>query len=309
MAAAVWRLAARVRGAAAAAALSERLAADGVAVSAFEAQDGEADDTEEWTLSAYGAASLLTPARDVELALLASAAGGALLDIAEERLAERDWLADNRLAFPPLRVGPFFVHASHYEGAAPAGAIAIRIDAATAFGTGEHASTRGCLLALARLARRRRFRDVLDVGTGTGILAIAAAKRLHRRVTAGDVDPGAVDLARRNAQANGVAGAVRIRLASGYRDREIRRRHYDLVLANILARPLALMARDLARVLKPGGYAVLSGLLQRQEPAVLEANRRCGLVLVERIVFDGWSTPILRRGGSGHAKGALGPPS
>src|SRR5205085_123502 len=128
----------------------------------------------------------------LRLALAAAAAGGRLIGIAEERLPERDWLAENRRAFPPQRIGRFFVHGSHWRGAAPVSSIAIEIDAATAFGTGEHPSTQGCLLALEDLARRRRFRRPLDIGTGSGILAIAAAKRLLRRVTAGDIDPEGV---------------------------------------------------------------------------------------------------------------------
>ena len=149
-------------------------------------------------------------------------------------------------------------------------------------------------MALDDLSRCRRFRRPLDVGTGTGILAVAAAKLLHRRVLASDIDRGAVRVARHNFGRNGVAGLVRVRRAAGYRDRAVRRSRYDLVLSNILARPLALMARDLARTLAPGGRAVLSGLLRRQEPIVLAPHRGCGIVLERRLVIDGWSTLVLR---------------
>ena len=135
----------------------------------------------------------------------------------------------------------------------PAGAIGIAVDAATAFGTGEHPSTRGCLVALERLARRRRFRRPLDIGTGTGILAIAAAKLLHRQVLAGDIDPRAIRVARHNVARNGVAGLVQSRSAPGYRDRFIRRSRYDLILSNILARPLAVMAPILLAAWRPAG--------------------------------------------------------
>ena len=168
------------------------------------------------------------------------------------------------------------------------------LDAATAFGTGEHPSTRGCLMALDDLSRGRRFRRPIDVGTGTGVLAIAAAKLLHRRVLASDIDGSAVRVARHNLARNGVAHLVRVRRARGYRDRAIRKSRYDLILSNILARPLALMARDLSRALKPGGRAVLSGLLRRQEPIVLAPHRGCGIVLERRLVIDGWSTLVLR---------------
>ena len=147
------------------------------------------------------------------------------------------------------------------------------LDAATAFGTGEHPSTRGCLLALEALAQRQPIRHPLDIGTGTGILAIAAAKLLRRRVLASDIDAGSVFVARHNVSHNSVAKLVRVERAVGYRDRALRRNGYDLILANILARPLAFMAADLARHLAPGGRAVLSGLLRRQEAIVLAPHR------------------------------------
>ena len=262
------------------------------AVSAFEIKAEPA----EWRVEAYPRAPLLNAALEIRLALAAAGAGGKLQHIAEERLPDRDWLLENRRAFPPIRIGHFFVHGSHWRGPAPPGTIAIEIDAATAFGTGEHPSTRGCLLALDDLARCRRFRRPLDIGTGSGVLAIAAAKRLHRRVVAGDIDPEAVRVARHHARRNGLAGTVRVMRAAGYRSRKLRRRNYDLVLENILARPLALMARDLKRALAPGGVAVLAGLLQRQEAQVLRAHRAQGLTLSRRIVIDGWSTLIVRSG-------------
>ncbi|HJU17574.1 MAG TPA: 50S ribosomal protein L11 methyltransferase [Stellaceae bacterium] len=288
----IWRLCARVHGAAAAAAVLDLLDAGAGAVSIFESAAGE------WLVEAYPAAPLLTPELAARLHLAAAAAGGALLATDEARLPLRDWLAENRLAFPPLSVGRFFIYGSHYQDRVPGGKIGIRVDAATAFGTGEHPSTRGCLLALADLARRQRFRDPLDIGTGTGILAIAAAKWLRRPVRASDIDAAAAAAARENVVKNGVAGFVRVRAAPGYRDRALKGRHYDLVLSNILARPLALMARDLARVLAPGGRAVLSGILARQERVVLAAHRGCGLALDRRYLIDGWSTLVLYRPGS-----------
>jgi ribosomal protein L11 methyltransferase len=288
----IWHLRARVRGAAAAAAILDLLDRKAAAVSAFESGAGG----EEWTVEAYPAAPLLDPDLQARLLLAAAARGGRLIASGETPLPMRDWLADNRLAFPPLAIGRFFIYGSHDRGRVPIGRIGIRIDAATAFGTGEHASTRGVLLAFADLTRRRRFRRPLDVGTGTGILAIAAAKQLRRRVWASDIDPAATAVARSNVAGNGVAGLVRVRTAPGYRDRLLRKGRYDLVLANILARPLALMACDLKRVLLPGGRAVLSGLLPWQEAIVLAAHRRCGLALERRYVVDGWSTLVVRRG-------------
>jgi ribosomal protein L11 methyltransferase len=183
------------------------------------------------------------------------------------------------------------------------------VDAATAFGTGEHPSTRGCLLALDRLAQRRRFRTPLDIGAGTGILAIAAAKVLRRKILASDIDPGAVIGARYNAARNGVAGLVRVRSAPGYRDRALRKSRHDLILSNILARPLAILAPDLSRSLAADGRAVLSGLLRRQEPIVLAPHRACGIVLDHRLIIDGWSTLILRRRGTQTRRWGPKPPS
>lgn len=279
------RIVAEIVGADAALAVAGALDELAAAVSAFETSEAEAL----WRVEAYPAEPVLDAALQVRLALLAAAAGGRLIAIDEQLLPERDWLLENRRAFPPLRIGRFFVHGSHWRGGPPSGTVAIEIDAATAFGTGEHPSTRGVLVALGQLARRRRFRRPRDIGTGSGILAIAAAKLLHRSVLASDIDPGAVRIARHHARRNGVALKVRAVCAAGIRGSG----HYDLVLANILARPLALMARDLTRAIMPGGMVVLAGLLTRQEAQVLAAYRAQGLALKRRLVIDGWSTLIL----------------
>jgi ribosomal protein L11 methyltransferase len=260
-------------------------------VSAFAIDEAAA----RWQVETYPKAPLLSPELEVRLRLAAAGAGGRLISIVEERLPARDWLAENRRAFPPVRVGRFFVHGSHWRGTPPPGAVAIEIDAATAFGTGEHPSTAGCLLALDALARRHHFRRPLDIGAGSGILAIAAARALHRSVLASDIDPEAARVARHHVRRNGLAGRVRVICAPGYRSRAARRRQYDLIFANILARPLALMARDVAQALAPGGVVILAGLLRRQESIVLAAHRLQRLRLERRIVVDGWSALVLRR--------------
>jgi ribosomal protein L11 methyltransferase len=288
----VRQLLARVRGAIAAQEALALLEDAAEAVSAFETV------RDEWRLEAYSPVPLLTADLSARLALVAAVAGGELIDIRERSLFDRDWVAENQRGFPPLRIGRVFVYGSHYHRDPPAGTIAITLDAATAFGTGEHPSTQGCLMALQALACREPIRHPLDIGTGTGILAIAAAKLLHRKVLAADIDPGAVAVARHNVARNGVARLVSVGCRSGYRGGRLRRRGYDLVLANILARPLAVMAPDLALYLTPGGHAVLSGLLPRQERVVLAPHRALGLVLAKRIVIDGWSTLILRAGTS-----------
>jgi ribosomal protein L11 methyltransferase len=286
------RITAEVAGAEAALAVAAALDELAPAVSAFEIDEAEAL----WRVEAYPRGPILDAALEVRLALTAAATGGRLIEVAEQRLPERDWLAENRRAFPPLKIGRFFIHGSHWRGQVPAGAIGIEIDAATAFGTGEHPSTAGVLLALDSLARRRRFRRPLDIGAGSGILAIAAAKRLRRRVLASDVDCAAVCVAAHHARRNGLGGQVRVICAPGYRSRAVGSGKYDLVLANILARPLTLMARDLARAIAPDGTAILAGLLRRQEALVVAAHRAQGLALERRLVIEGWSTLILRSG-------------
>lgn len=230
------------------------------------------------------------------LALLAAALGVPEPALTVEPVPATDWLAATRQAFPPLRVGRFFIHGSHVAERVPAGCIGLRIDAATAFGTGEHPSTAGCLLALDRLARRHRVRRALDLGCGTGILAFAIVRLWHAPVVAADLDPEAVRVARINARVNGVESRVRAAVSAGYRAAAVRASApYDLVTANILARPLARLAPALARHLAPGGIAVLSGLLARQAPLVLAAHRAQGLVLAGRVPVRGWTTLILRR--------------
>jgi ribosomal protein L11 methyltransferase len=287
---AVWRLAATVP-AGAADAVARLFEQHAVAVSAFESAPGGA-----WTIEAHAMAAPDRAHLEAGMAALGASRAGPELAFTVERIGPRDWIAENQASFPPLRAGRFFVHGSHLRDAPPAGAVPIRIDAATAFGTGEHATTQGCLLALDRMARCRRFGRVLDMGAGTAILAIAAARLWRRPVLACDIDAGAVAVARANVAVNGVAGLVAVLRSDGYRARAIARAApFDLVLANILARPLAAMAPDLARALAPGGRAVLSGLLAGQEKLVLAAHRAPRLHLERRIAIAGWHTLILRR--------------
>jgi ribosomal protein L11 methyltransferase len=293
-----WRIVSEIEGADAALEVAGFLDEIAGAVAAFEIDAG----ITLWRVEAYPRTPVLDADLEIRLTLAAAGRGGRLLNIVEERLPERDWLAENRRAFPPLRIGRFFVHGSHWRSRPPPGTIEIEIDAATAFGTGEHPSTRGVLLALGRLARGRRFRQPLDMGTGSGVLAIAAAKLLRSPVLASDIDCAAVRVARHHIRRNGLARHVSAVCATGYRSRILRRGRYDLVLANILARPLAVMARDLKCALSPGGMAVLAGLLHRQEPLVLWAHRTQGLVLERRLTIEGWSTLVLRSGASTSGK-------
>ena len=181
------------------------------------------------------------------------------------------------------------------DRAATPNRITLTLDAGLAFGTGEHGSTRGCLVALETVARRRP-RRILDMGTGSGILAMAAARLLNRPVLATDIEPWAVRVAAENAELNGVAHLVTARLADGWRDPFVRAHGpYDLVFANILARPLCLMARDLALNLAPGGTAILAGLLANQARWVLAAHRAQGLRLERMLPQGPWTTIVMRK--------------
>jgi ribosomal protein L11 methyltransferase len=212
-----------------------------------------------------------------------------------ERLPEIDWVTRTRRSFVPIRAGRFFVYGSHHEGGVPAGAVGIKLDASLAFGSGEHATTRGCLLALDRLARRGRRRHMLDLGCGSGILSIAGAKTWQRSVLAADIDHDSVRLARENAHANGVPKRrLRIRWSDGM-NRLGRGRRFDAVCANILARPLRRLSCLLSRAVAPGGTLVLSGLLISQGQDIVAAYRAQGMALTRRITLDGWETLIFRR--------------
>ncbi len=275
-----------------AAALMDALDELAVAVSAFESGGGKP-----WQVSAmFGA--MPDPAMLASvLARAAAAAGVKEPEFVVKPLEARDWLAENRASFQPIRAGRFFIHPTFYEGHPPAGAQSIALDAATAFGSGSHGTTRGCLLALDRIARRRRPRRILDMGCGSGILAIAMARAWARPVLAVDIDDEAVRVTVENARRNGVGKLVRAGAGRGFAAPIMRRRRkFDLITANILARPLIAMAPALARALAPGGEAVLSGLLSHQEDQVVAACRAQGLALVRRDRIENWSTLLLRRG-------------
>ena len=205
------------------------------------------------------------------------------------------WLARTRSSFPEQRVGRrFAVRGTHLPPGTTAGRITLRLDAGVAFGSGEHGSTRGCLRALERVAQRHP-RRLLDLGCGSGILAMAAAKLLHRRVTATDIDAWSIRVARENAVANGLRSLLRCRVAAGWQPAARAGAPYDMVFANILARPLCAMAAQLAAHLAPGGTAILAGLLASQARAVLAAHHRAGLRLDFSLSEGPWTTLVVRK--------------
>ncbi|HEY7901204.1 MAG TPA: 50S ribosomal protein L11 methyltransferase [Caulobacteraceae bacterium] len=241
-----------------------------------------------WRIDAYPADESETRAFATQLAATAG------LAVTRETLADADWVALSLSGLPPVRAGRFFVYGAHDAGAVPLNAIALRIEAGAAFGTGHHGTTAGCLATFDALLKGRCFRRVLDVGTGTGVLAIAAARCGATRVIGTDLDPVAVRVAAANAAlnrcgvrfvcANGLAHSVAMRSAP-----------YDLVFANILARPLIALSRDIGRALNRGGVVILSGLLRSQARAVRAAYVGCGFRVLMRLDVDAWTTLALAR--------------
>jgi ribosomal protein L11 methyltransferase len=221
--------------------------------------------------------------------------GGAPEEIEVTAVPERDWIAASAMHHEPVRVGRFFVHAAKDRGRVPSGAVAVEVEAGLAFGSGEHATTQACLEAIDALARARRFRSVLDLGCGSGILAIAAARCwATARVVAADSDPVAVRVAAENLALNGVAGRVAAVVSEGFAASAVRRGGpYDLVLANILADPLVELAPAVARHLAPGGAVVLSGLLDRQAAGVTRAYVAQGLRPLRQIDRSPWAGLVL----------------
>ena len=237
-----------------------------------------------------------TPAEATLTALIGKAAqGDAVTPLRIERVADADWVTLSQGKRGPVRAGRFVIHGSHDRDNVARNRFTIEVDASNAFGTAHHASTRGCLLVLDELVKRGRPDLVLDLGTGTGILAIAAARGFDRPVVATDNDPVTVAIAAENARKAGVAQQVLTLQAEGLAHKSLRRLRPDLILANILARPLYDLAPAMARTLPPGGIAVLSGLTADQAKG-LEA-RYCGhgFVLEKRIILDGWATLVLGR--------------
>lgn len=213
-------------------------------------------------------------------------------------LETRNWVAESLKGLAPVETGRFFIHGSHDRGKRKQTRINIEIDAGTAFGTGHHATTAGCLVALDTIAAKRPVKNILDVGCGAGILAIAAAKLLKKPVIASDIDPEAVRVCAHNARTNAASPLVRQYTASGVRHPAIRSAApFDLVFANILARPLIALAPEIAPLVSKGGFAVLSGLKTDQERQVIAAWNAEGLVVRTRIHIEDWSCLILTHPG------------
>jgi ribosomal protein L11 methyltransferase len=268
-------------------AFSECFDTEEIAVAAFAEPDG-------WTLEAY----FREPPQEASIRALVALAGGALAAnaLAFDAVAARDWVKASLAGLEPVAAGRFLVHGRHDRARVSLNRIGIEIEAALAFGTGHHGTTRGCLLALDAILKARKPQRVLDIGTGTGVLAIAAAKAAHARVVASDIDARSVAVARANARGNGVAALIAVMRAVGVSAQRLRARApFDLVFANILLGPLRGLASPAAALVAPGGRMVLSGLLPAQASAAISAYRAQDLCLERRCTLEGWVTLVLRR--------------
>lgn len=217
-------------------------------------------------------------------------------DIQVETLPDIDWVAHALEGLQPVRAGRFLIHGSHDRQRVRVCDVAIEIDAGRAFGTGHHGTTEGCLEMIDRVLRMRRYKRILDLGTGSGVLAIAAARLCRARILATDIDPVAVEVARQNARKNSCGSRIVMKTAAGFHtDIFARSGPFDLIIANILARPLMQLAPALNRNLAAGGNVILSGILAQQRMKVLAAYRAQGLYHRRTLWRDGWVTMLLSR--------------
>jgi ribosomal protein L11 methyltransferase len=270
--------------------LTESFFEDQAAIAAFERPDGI------WDVTVHFA----DPPDQASIRELVGLAAGedVARSIAFDTVEAKDWVKATLEDLVPVPAGRFVVHGQHDRARVPPNKLGIEIEAALAFGTGHHGTTRGCLLLLDHVLKKYYPRRVLDLGTGTGVLAIAAAKALHHAVLASDIDPASVRVARDNARLNGMGDLVRVIHATGFEAPQFARRGpFDLVLANILANPLRQLASPMTRHLAPSGLVILSGLLTPQAAGVTAAYRARGLVPLRHVRIDGWSSLLLHNAG------------
>jgi ribosomal protein L11 methyltransferase len=267
--------------------LTEVLFEAGAVLAAFERSDGR------WAVAVHFAqAPHETLVRELVAKAVGTEAAGAIVF---DTVAPKDWVKASLDDLVPVPAGRFVVHGAHDRARVPPNKLGIEIEAALAFGTGHHGTTRSCLVLLDHVLKSQRPRRVLDLGTGTGVLAIAAAKALQGQLLASDIHAPSVGVARENARLNGVRLRVQVIRATGFSAPDFScHGPFDLVLANILANPLRQLAGPMSRHLAPGAFVILSGLLTPQASSVISAYRARGLVPLRHVRLEGWSSLLLR---------------
>ena len=262
-----------------------------LAVSMFEAAP------DDWTVEAYFETAPDADTLSTALASCGDADGLTAAALTITPVPNENWVALSQAALPPVRAGRFVIHGSHDRASVGRRPMAIEIDAGEAFGTAHHDTTRGCLLSFDQLVRRRRFSAILDLGCGAAVLAIAAAKTLpEAAILASDIDPRATQVAMRNIVLNGVQRRIKVVTAAGIAHAALARASaFDLIFANILAAPLITLASDLSRIIKPGGVAILSGLLVEQAREIIAAYRAIGFHVLGHKRLGEWSTLTLQK--------------
>ena len=270
--------------------LTESFEEGQAAIAAFESPEGR------WDVTVHFA----DPPDEASIRDLVSLASDDTVaaSIVFDSIEAKDWVKESLKGLVPVRAGRFIVHGQHDRDQVRPNQLGIEIEAALAFGTGHHGTTRGCLIYLDYVLRAKAPKRMLDLGTGTGVLAIAAAKATKRRVLATDIDPMSVKVARENMRLNGVGNLVDTVCATGFSSPAFGdRAPFDLILANILANPLRAMSTDMTRHLTRNGMVILSGLLPHQAMSVIAAYRARGLVLRKHQIIEGWSSLLMQRAG------------
>ncbi|KAA0073547.1 50S ribosomal protein L11 methyltransferase [Tardiphaga sp. P9-11] len=270
--------------------LTESFEEGQAAIAAFESPEGR------WDVTVHFA----DPPDEASIRDLVSLASddAVAASIVFDSIEAKDWVKESLEGLVPVRAGRFIVHGQHDRDKVRPNQLGIEIEAALAFGTGHHGTTRGCLIYLDYVLRAKAPKRMLDLGTGTGVLAIAAAKATKRRVLATDIDPMSVKVARENMRLNGVGNLVDTVCATGFSSPAFGdRAPFDLILANILANPLRAMSTDMSRHLTRNGMVILSGLLPHQAMSVIAAYRARGLVLRKHQIVEGWSSLLMQRAG------------
>ena len=244
-----------------------------------------------WSFEMLLQGPLNRPDLETRIALISASLDLPAPDLILQPMPDKDWVAASQSTLSPIQAGRIFVHGAHDRGAAPGGTIALEVDAGRAFGTGRHESTYGCLLALNNLAKIRRFRRPLDLGCGAGVLALAMAQLWRVPIVASDIDIWAVTVANANARLNRLHPWIQTVLSDGFANPKLSEgAPYDLIVANILARPLKRLAPQIVARLAPRGRVILSGILASQDAYVRAAYRTQGLYLVRRKLLGKWLT-------------------